>query len=339
MGCLPSKNADSGKVVPTDAKTDTPSNAVQLMPVSTAPMTTVTTSKPMEADPRPLTPKKDKKDAVSSAPVKSLDKMPMPPIQSESSEKSSTKESHMPSSVSKAKPVAFEIPLDDTLFVKPASGRLPSLGLTNDDIKAKLANADARWKVGRDIDRVLLGNIEDQESSRRASRKARRVKPELSSNARPRTRQGREEDPVTLKQRLQEKEEQAEKNRQRELAKLQAKLAKMDRQVRRVQERKRILETESTEDVTEGWDVEHGLSTGSLFEKSSLEGKGNSLDDFFRDSSKVNAVKSGSAKSTDSGRGSSSASLESSRGSSGKSGTKTVTFAAGTAAVALAVAR
>ncbi|KAI9098098.1 hypothetical protein DFS34DRAFT_685608 [Phlyctochytrium arcticum] len=156
------------------------------------------------------------------------------------------------------RPVAFEIPLDDSLFGATASstslnrsgnlGRLPSLGLTNDDIKAKLANADARWKVGCQIDR-LLGDIENDEFVRKNS--SRRVKkPELSSSTRPKTRQGRDEDPEMLKQRLIEKEFQAEKNRQRELAKLQSKLARMDEHVRRVQERKRFLEQGSAEDLS-----------------------------------------------------------------------------------------
>ncbi|KND03975.1 uncharacterized protein SPPG_01424 [Spizellomyces punctatus DAOM BR117] len=172
------------------------------------------------------------------------------------------------------KPVAFEIPLGENLFGSltkenssslgsmnrsPATvGRLPSLGLTNDDIKAKLANADARWKVGAQIDR-LLGDLENEELVRKDTSRRRRAKPKLSSNARPKTRQGREEDPEVLKQRLLEKETQAEKNRQRELQKLQAKLARMDQHVRRVQERKRFLEMGSSTD-----DMSLSVSTSSV---------------------------------------------------------------------------
>ncbi|KND03974.1 hypothetical protein, variant [Spizellomyces punctatus DAOM BR117] len=162
------------------------------------------------------------------------------------------------------KPVAFEIPLGENLFGSltkenssslgsmnrsPATvGRLPSLGLTNDDIKAKLANADARWK-----------DLENEELVRKDTSRRRRAKPKLSSNARPKTRQGREEDPEVLKQRLLEKETQAEKNRQRELQKLQAKLARMDQHVRRVQERKRFLEMGSSTD-----DMSLSVSTSSV---------------------------------------------------------------------------
>lgn len=189
------------------------------------------------------------------------------------------------------KPIAFEIPLDDALFgpspstdktgsagslnrarPAPSSGRLPSLGLTNDDIKAKLANADARWKVGMQIERLLgvrlrllsstlysmtdisfrlfamlvWQDIENLEEERKTRRRRHGAKPELSSNARPKTRQGRDEDPETLKQRLIEKEAQAEKNRQRELQKQMEKLARKDQHVRRVQERKRFLERDDS---------------------------------------------------------------------------------------------
>ncbi|KAJ3023722.1 hypothetical protein HKX48_001612 [Thoreauomyces humboldtii] len=210
----------------------------------------------------------------------SLDKAPMPPINTNASSTASLSEStEIINEASQAaeppsKPVAFEIPLDSLTKSRPASQesvatkvgsadarikRLPSLGLPNELLKAKLANADARWKVGMqlDIDRIL-GDLDDHEATRKHKARRRRhgSKPELSSSARPKTRAGREEaneeNAEDLKQRLLEREAHAEKNRQKELAKLQAKLARMDEHVRRVQERKKHLErTESVNEFAE----------------------------------------------------------------------------------------
>ncbi|KAJ3159756.1 hypothetical protein HDU86_001408 [Geranomyces michiganensis] len=179
------------------------------------------------------------------------------------------------------RPVAFEIPLGETLFTAPSwkqSGdsvsnqqkfssttttstvpKLPSLqGLTSDAIAAKLANADRRWK-----------DLDDHELARKKSTRRRRAagsKPELSSASRPKTRSGTRPTTETttttattssstpallllppetddqLKLRLLEKEAHAERNRKKELEKLTAKLRRMDEHVRSVQERKRVLE-------------------------------------------------------------------------------------------------
>ncbi|KAJ3167497.1 hypothetical protein HDU87_001518 [Geranomyces variabilis] len=171
------------------------------------------------------------------------------------------------------KPVAFEIPLGETLFTAPSwkqsadvklststVPKLPSLqGLTSDAIAAKLANADRRWK-----------DLDDHEIARKKSTRRRRAagaKPELSSSSRPKTRGGSRPDnnnissstaiaasaadPETddqLKLRLLEKEAHAERNRKKELEKLTAKLRRMDQHVRSVQERKRVLERGDSED-------------------------------------------------------------------------------------------
>ncbi|KAJ3012196.1 hypothetical protein HKX48_006409 [Thoreauomyces humboldtii] len=172
----------------------------------------------------------------------------------------------------RGRPVAFEIPLGAELFSSPSNsisspnsreslvqrtnklgdsdphaGRLPSIGLASDVLQAKLGDAEAKW---RDLD--------DQETTRKKKARTRRngQKPELtSSTTRPKTRAGRTndgdggEESEQLKQRLLEKEVQADRNRQKEQAKLQAKLARESDHVRKVQERKRYLEREdSTED-------------------------------------------------------------------------------------------
>ncbi|KAI8815822.1 uncharacterized protein EV422DRAFT_610749 [Fimicolochytrium jonesii] len=193
------------------------------------------------------------------------------------------------------RPVAFEIPLGDSLFgpategkPKPArsngsinnTGRLPSLGgMMTETMQMKLANSDARWKVRAEIDRVLDGEMDQHEQDLKNLKTRRRrhgSKPELSSAARPKTREGgrpprlttstpsltsslspaeAEAADIALKQRLLEKEAQAQRNRARELEKLQNKLARMDEHVRRVQERKRELEREESEG---GVEVESG---------------------------------------------------------------------------------
>ncbi|KAI8906162.1 hypothetical protein DFJ77DRAFT_198265 [Powellomyces hirtus] len=304
MGCTSSKqpSASTGKVVPEDtlgqpsakstaAAADSPTTA---QPVAQPPPAVTTTGKP--------TTPQSSADRIRSAeqlPLgsrSSLDKAPMPPIVSKTSSSitniasgtsSTTAISKKPASppsanknsatsvddsipaYSKAaegpsKPIAFEIPLGETLFTAPepaaltsaAAAKLPSLkGLTSEAIAAKLANADKRWK-----------DLDDHEIQRKKSTRRRRAagsKPELSSSSRPKTRAGRggedgssstsnnltaEEEQEQLRIRLQKKEALAERNRKKELEKLAAKLQRMDQHVRTVQERKRVLERGDSED-------------------------------------------------------------------------------------------
>ncbi|KAI8802652.1 hypothetical protein BJ742DRAFT_832215 [Cladochytrium replicatum] len=199
------------------------------------------------------------------------------------------------------KPVAFEIPLDDNVFEKSptrniggapsASGNaqnkvsLPKLNLTAQDLQAKLANTEARWK-----------EMDSQQEARRSSR-AKSRPPQLTSSTRQRKPTG--DDPITLKQRMLEKEQQVAQNRIREMEKLQAKLARQEVHARQVQERKRNLGRLSNEDLNVSWGGEMGLSDA-------LKGAG--------------AVIPAVAKSADSGKGSSSVSLSlGSRSGSGRS--------------------
>ncbi|KAI8802131.1 hypothetical protein BJ742DRAFT_858713 [Cladochytrium replicatum] len=201
------------------------------------------------------------------------------------------------------KPVAFEIPLDCDVFKKsstkniagaPPTGAsciaqtkvsLPKLELTAQDLQAKLANTEARWK-----------EMDSQQEARRSSRGKSRP-PQLTSS----TRQLKPtvDDPVTLKQRMLEKEQQVAQNRIRGMEKLQAKLARQEVHARQVQERKRNLGRLSNEDLNVSWGGEMGLSDA-------LKGAG--------------AVIPAIAKSADSGKGSSSVSLPlGSRSGSGRS--------------------
>ncbi|KAJ3045935.1 hypothetical protein HDV00_006201 [Rhizophlyctis rosea] len=172
----------------------------------------------------------------------------------------------------KLKPVAFEIPLDDDLIARPVSRagpvgardlnagsagssssqlsegngalratpsakKLPKLGLTEQDLQAKLANTEARWK---DLDQ------------RRSSGRLRGTKPKLPTESTT-TPSTVPPDPSDLKQRLLTKETLATQRRARELEKLQAKLAKQEAHARKVQERKRMLGKGSNEDLRLSW--------------------------------------------------------------------------------------
>ena len=67
--------------------------------------------------------------------------------------------------------MAFEIPLDGLVpgrkSVASSTGELahssssklslPKLNLSNKDLQEKLANTEARWKVGAQLDRILSG--------------------------------------------------------------------------------------------------------------------------------------------------------------------------------------
>lgn len=58
--------------------------------------------------------------------------------------------------------IAFEIPIDDLITKnqqKMAATKvsLPALSLSQQDIQAKLANTEERWKVGAQLDHLLYG--------------------------------------------------------------------------------------------------------------------------------------------------------------------------------------
>ncbi|KAI9202878.1 uncharacterized protein BJ171DRAFT_625966 [Polychytrium aggregatum] len=224
-------------------------------------------------------------------------------------------------STSHLKPISFEIPLDglishgnkpepvETTAEPPAKEEevkvektlsvstklaLPKLGLTEKDLQEKLANTEARWKVGVELDRLLNPSDLENEHAKRKSAKHRPAKPAKWTK--------KEEDPTALKRRLLNKEAQAAHNRQREIEKLQAKLALQDQHARMVQERKRKMGRASNEDLNLSWGGENGLAD-VLTTQQSLVKELQRLDD------------------ADSGKGSSSASLSygQSRSGSGRS--------------------
>ncbi|KAI8904696.1 hypothetical protein EDD86DRAFT_212585 [Gorgonomyces haynaldii] len=163
------------------------------------------------------------------------------------------------SAAGQQKPVAFEIPLDDLLDRKPQAQTrisLPKLSISHQDIQAKLADTEARWKVGAQLDRLLV-DLDASESQRRK----KGDKPKLRSRK-------HEEDPETIKKRLQEKIEAATINRQREIERLQAKLALHEERAKKVQERKKALGGGSTDDLRLSVGGETGLAK-SLSSKSS----------------------------------------------------------------------
>ncbi|KAJ3085488.1 hypothetical protein HDU96_005385 [Phlyctochytrium bullatum] len=200
------------------------------------------------------------------------------------------------------KPVAFEIPIDEELknakplepqdssvTLSPAKPSLPKLALSQQDLQAKLANAEARWK-----------DLELAQAERRQLRR-RGAKPQLSS------KEPKKADPEALKRRLLEKEAHAKENRAREISKLQSKLAKHDEKARRVQERKRALGRASNEDLNLSWGGEDGLETVVLDAK----------DAYLRPKTSPH---SGEYDEIDSGKGSSAVSLSlGSRSGSGRS--------------------
>ncbi|XJO75352.1 hypothetical protein BDV3_006046 [Batrachochytrium dendrobatidis] len=154
--------------------------------------------------------------------------------------------------VIKIAPVAFEIPLDDLARAPkktlshsdepaPASSKLslPKLYMSPKDLQDKLANTEARWK---DL---------DNESDTR--RRKRGDMPQLISH--------KESDPDVLKRRIKEREIAAALNRQREIEKLQAKLARQEQHARRVQERKRAMGAGSNEELRLSWGGEKELNS------------------------------------------------------------------------------
>ncbi|OAJ41187.1 hypothetical protein BDEG_24825 [Batrachochytrium dendrobatidis JEL423] len=179
---------------------------------------------------------------------------------------------------------AFEIPLDDLARAPkktlshsdepaPASSKLslPKLYMSPKDLQDKLANTEARWKVREGLDRLLgvvRGNhylvnsliidfLEastwdlDNESDTR--RRKRGDMPQLISH--------KESDPDVLKRRIKEREIAAALNRQREIEKLQAKLARQEQHARRVQERKRAMGAGSNEELRLSWGGEKELNS------------------------------------------------------------------------------
>ncbi|KAJ3323935.1 hypothetical protein HDV06_000911 [Boothiomyces sp. JEL0866] len=156
--------------------------------------------------------------------------------------------------------VAFEIPLDElTESKKPAKPTLsqsaklslPKLLISDNDIKAKLANTEARWKVGNDLDNLLYGDLADQQETKK---RRRGDKPKLKSR-----KEKEPEDLAALKLRLLEKEQAAKINRDREISKLQLKLARQEEHARKVLERKKALGAGSNDELRLSWGGEKGL--------------------------------------------------------------------------------
>lgn len=132
--------------------------------------------------------------------------------------------------------IAFEIPIDDLfddskkpVVQRTSSGKLtqlPALSLSQQDIQAKLANTEERWK-----DLATGDNGKN--------RRKKGMRPKLKSR--------KQEDPETLKMRLHEREVAAQQNREKEITKLQLKLARQEEHARKVLERKRAMGGEDGE--------------------------------------------------------------------------------------------
>lgn len=145
--------------------------------------------------------------------------------------------------------IAFEIPIDDLfdadakpLVARTSSGKLsqlPALSLSQQDIQAKLANSEARWKVGAQLDHLLYGDLAAEDDEGRKRRK-KGSKPKLKTRK-------QDQDPETLKMRLKEREVAAKINREREITKLQLKLARQEEHARKVLERKKAMGGEDGE--------------------------------------------------------------------------------------------
>ncbi|KAJ3261542.1 hypothetical protein HK103_005380 [Boothiomyces macroporosus] len=196
--------------------------------------------------------------------------------------------------------VAFEIPLDElTESIKPAKTlsqsaklSLPKLTISENDIKAKLANTEARWKVGNDLDNLLYGDLADQQETKK---RRRGDKPKLKSR-----KEKDPEDLAALKLRLLEKEQAAKINRDREISKLQLKLARQEEHARKVLERKKALGAGSNEELRLSWGGEKGLgdSVMPLGSQASLNTESNQ-DVKLGNLSAVNRMGSGRSNATD----------------------------------------
>ncbi|KAJ3310343.1 hypothetical protein HDV04_005094 [Boothiomyces sp. JEL0838] len=185
--------------------------------------------------------------------------------------------------------VAFEIPLDElTESIKPAKTlsqsaklSLPKLTISENDIKAKLANTEARWK-----------DLADQQETKK---RRRGDKPKLKSR-----KEKDPEDLAALKLRLLEKEQAAKINRDREISKLQLKLARQEEHARKVLERKKALGAGSNEELRLSWGGEKGLGDNvmPLGSQASLNTESNQ-DVKLGNLSAVNRMGSGRSNATD----------------------------------------
>jgi len=160
----------------------------------------------------------------------------------------------IPASQRISQSVAFEIPLDgltesriseEDAPTSPATKlSLPKLLLSDKDLKEKLANTEARWKDLADAQEVRKRRKGD--------------KPKLKSRKEPVS------DLAALKIRLQEKEAAAKLNREREINKLQLKLARQEEHARKVLERKKALGGGSHDELRLSWGGEKGLAEPGL---------------------------------------------------------------------------
>lgn len=185
--------------------------------------------------------------------------------------------------------IAFEIPIDDLFEAdKPAplanrtsSGKLsqlPALSLSQQDIQAKLANSEERWKVGAQLDHLLYGDLAAEDDDGKKRRK-KGMKPKLKQRK-------QEEDPESLKVRLLEREVAAKINREREITKLQLKLARQEEHARKVLERKKAMGGEDCE-MRLSYGGEDGKGLDGTTAESSLQLKD--------DSGNVNGASRGSS--------------------------------------------
>ncbi|KAJ3069449.1 hypothetical protein HDU98_007478 [Podochytrium sp. JEL0797] len=296
MGCGASKNTEESTVVPTTLPAAPPTVAKVLETPAAAPVENTPVSPPEISEPppqeTPLVPEEKPEQVVLSVEVVEVSRIEQV-TKDENIERNSgsaLSRSIVPSipvadaplmRPTTAKPVAFEIPLDDDLFqptavaiaaavaagvvassnastplagdaivAAPAESAnstklsLPKLALSERDILAKLANTEERWK---DLERAKQD----------AHHRKRRTKPSLTSqhvSAESGENPGTEvEDPLVLKNRLLEKEARAASRRARELLKLQTKLAKQEEHAKQVQERKKKLGKHSNEALNLSW--------------------------------------------------------------------------------------
>ncbi|KAI8896493.1 hypothetical protein BC833DRAFT_597328 [Globomyces pollinis-pini] len=182
--------------------------------------------------------------------------------------------------------VAFEIPLDGLMEVRrppqnspvtPSKLSLPKLTMSETDLKAKLSNMEARWK-----------DLAEQQEVRK---RKKGDKPKLKSRKEPVS------DLAALKIRLQEKEQAAKLNRDREINKLQLKLARQEEHARKVLERKKALGAGSNEELRLSWGGEKGLADALSGSKITLTAGSNSELELKTDSTLTGGNRMGSGRS------------------------------------------
>ncbi|KAJ3384091.1 hypothetical protein HDU92_003771 [Lobulomyces angularis] len=169
------------------------------------------------------------------------------------------------------KPIAFEIPLDNKTknyhrSRPPTRMLLPQLGLP---VKTTASsNKDAHLKVDEYLNKVLDDGFD----------KPSPYQPFMASSLKLNSSFGKyqENSSLVLKKKLLEKEAQAAKNRQKEIEKLQAKLARQEQHAKLIRERKKLLKTSGNDVPNEEETVEKrggaGFRSSKTINSSKIQG-------------------------------------------------------------------